>query len=242
MLQLKFRQDEQQSLVSAFSIGVLDGGFGSLSLSVTWRYRTGLPRKVADLVQAHGPADWVNSGRHERKIDLMEIWMPCPGFEKNYSVSSEGRVRRETDSSRRTAGVILKPSFSGRYASVSLRNNQKVIKRPMVHRLTAIAFYGNPPVGYEVNHKNGLRFDNRAENLEWVTHSQNQKEACRLGLATHPPINTSNAKITYEQAEEIRRQAAGGEKRSALGTAYGLRPTTINAIIYRQIWRRPVAI
>lgn len=51
-----------------------------------------------------------------------------------------------------------------------------------VHRLIAQAFIPNPNMYPCVNHKNGNKQDNRTKNLEWCTHSYNNKEAYRLGL------------------------------------------------------------
>jgi len=54
---------------------------------------------------------------------------------------------------------------------------EKIKQRLAVHRLIAMAFHGNQPVGHVVNHKNGIKNDNSAKNLEWVTPSANVKHA-----------------------------------------------------------------
>ena len=63
------------------------------------------------------------------------------------------------------------------YLSVKLKH-----KSYLVHRLVAITWIPNDKNLMEVNHKNGVKTDNRVENLEWVSRSDNQKHAYRIGL------------------------------------------------------------
>lgn len=96
---------------------------------------------------------------------MNEIWKPIVGFEKLYTVSSLGKIR---------GTKILAPGDNGRgYFYVFLSKNGKE-KRFYVHRLVAKTFLPNPENKPYVNHKNGIRNDNRVENLEWVTQSENE--------------------------------------------------------------------
>lgn len=71
--------------------------------------------------------------------------------------------------------MALKESNFG-YLRIGLRRNTKQ-KFVLVHRLVACAYIPNPKNKPQVNHKNGNKKDNRVENLEWVTASENHRHA-----------------------------------------------------------------
>lgn len=68
------------------------------------------------------------------------------------------------------------------YIEVVLKNKEGATKSCLVHRLIATAFIGAPGPGQEVNHINGVKTDNRVENLEWVNHGENLRHAYENGL------------------------------------------------------------
>ncbi|MBO5714322.1 MAG: HNH endonuclease [Clostridia bacterium] len=86
----------------------------------------------------------------------------------------------------------LKPSDCHGYLGISFWIRGKSYRK-LVHRLVAEAFIPNPENKPEINHKNGIRNDNRVANLEWVTHSENMKHAYKVlgrkisgSYANHP--------------------------------------------------------
>lgn len=109
-----------------------------------------------------------------------EQWKPIKGFEGLYDVSNIGRVRSVTHVIERIEGIkktikgrILKQSeYRGGYLNVLLSANGHNY-HAKVHRLVAIAFVPNPEKKPYVDHINGIRTDNRTENLRWCTHSEN---------------------------------------------------------------------
>lgn len=115
-----------------------------------------------------------------RKLADEERWLPVVGYEGVYVVSSLGRVRLLEHSFVRRNGSFfsvrskIKKPYKDRhgYLQVRLQKNQKG-KNKSVHRLVAEAFIPNPDNKPEVNHKNGVRTDNRIENLEWVSRNEN---------------------------------------------------------------------
>lgn len=107
-----------------------------------------------------------------------ETWVPAPGLDGFYEVSDQGNIRRCRAGKNAKIRVNRKFSKSPNgYLSVQVHLDKRVVT-VRVHRTVARAFLGEPPPGkYQVNHKNGVKTDNRAENLEWVSQSENMRHA-----------------------------------------------------------------
>lgn len=161
---------------------------------------------------------------------IKEMWKPVVGYEGYYSASSFGRVQRNAGTYGTAQDRILTPAISFGYQRVTLSigNSQRNFQ---VHRLIAEAFLGHQPDGQEVNHKNGVKHDNRIENLEWVTKSQNNAHRCHI-------LHRSNTqKLNWEKVRTIRQQYALGITRRKLADEHGVGLGAIYAIIRGKNWK-----
>lgn len=104
-----------------------------------------------------------------------EIWKDIEEF-PSYQASDLGRIRNKN------TGFIKNVYYDNDgYVKVTLVKNKRSYRKT-VHRLVAEAFLGGKHPGLQVNHKNGIKDDNRLINLEWVTGSENVKHAYDTGL------------------------------------------------------------
>lgn len=112
---------------------------------------------------------------------MEEIWKDIKEYEGLYQVSNLGNVR-SLNYNRQKITKQLRPYKNIRgYWVVSLFKNNKQ-KTKMVHRLVAESFIENIENNIIVNHKDGNKNNNCADNLEWCTPQYNIKEAFRMGL------------------------------------------------------------
>ena len=128
-----------------------------------------------------------------------EIWSDIPKFPK-YQASTFGKIKNKE------TGVILRPYLSEwGYEAVHLRKDGKSHNR-YIHKLVAETFIPNPDNKPEVNHEDGVKTNNRVDNLSWVTKSENNEHAYRIGLKAASDKNRAQA---YKMGTDPRtRQAA----------------------------------
>lgn len=110
-----------------------------------------------------------------------------------------------------------------------------------VHRLVAETFIFNddPENKIQVNHKNGVKSDNRVENLEWVTPSENLKHAYKIGLMSKKGEKNSNAKITRKDVEDIR---MSNDTVTYLAERYDVTKNHIRRILSHKVWKNDKAL
>lgn len=102
----------------------------------------------------------------------MEIWKDITGYQGLYQVSNQGRIKSLARKYMGKEDKIMKPALRNNYPMVELFKN-KIGICYSVHRLVALEFIMKPDNKNIVNHINKNTTDNRIENLEWVTQSEN---------------------------------------------------------------------
>lgn len=164
-----------------------------------------------------------------------ECWKWVKGYENLYKISNFGRVKSFHKMNERL--LITYPNRLG-YPVITLAKN-KIHKLVTVHRLVAGAFIRNPQQKKLVNHKNGVKADNRVNNLEWCTQSENISHSYRTGL--QKPLIGSQAswsKVNEKQVIQMRKKfAKGGYTYKRIGQEYGLKTVAAFQIIKRVNWK-----
>lgn len=142
-------------------------------------------------------------------------WKHMPGYEGYYEVSSKGSVRR-TGKGKALVPYICK----GGYEHVGLCVKNKVKHFP-IHRCVLLAFIGKPADGQEACHNNGVRRDNRLENLRWGTRAENHADKALHGTQ-QVGVRNPNAKYSDEIVSAIRALTAAGFDRAAIARVIGV--------------------
>lgn len=108
---------------------------------------------------------------------MKEIWKPIEGTNGKYEVSNTGKVRSLDYRNSGKAKELRHELDKKGYIRIRIKNSDFPYKTIKVHREVAKAFIPNPDNKPQVNHINGIKTDNRAENLEWVTNQENATHA-----------------------------------------------------------------
>lgn len=140
-----------------------------------------------------------------------EVWMPVKNFEGLYEVSNYGRVKAldrvwftgmyKTIRSKEERLLSINKNRYG-YSRVTLTKDGKY-KGYTVHRLVGFSFIENKENKPCINHKNGIKTDNRLENLEWCTVSENTRHSYKNGL------QVSKKKGEHSMARKIKCDTLG---------------------------------
>jgi hypothetical protein len=169
-----------------------------------------------------------------------EIWKNLEKFE-GYQVSNLGNIRsvdRYRKGKNNTLAKIKGRSLTIRknkrgYLECRIKNIDKVI-----HRLVAQTFILNPKFKPQVNHINGIKTDNRSENLEWCTNSENQIHAYKTGLQLIPfGEKNSNTKLFNIQVSEIKKSYNLGKEIKDISIENNIKLSIIRDIIYENSWK-----
>lgn len=163
------------------------------------------------------------------------IMKEIEGFE-GYFVDEEGNVygNRKCRKNLNCELRQLKPFLDkDGYVKVSLHKQQKQ-RTKSVHRLVAQSFILNPENKPQVNHINGIKTDNRVENLEWSTAKENIQHAENKGLRESKGEKNRRAKLTEVQVLLIREDSRTQHK---IAAEYGVSQSIIGFIKTRKTWK-----
>ncbi len=175
---------------------------------------------------------------------MTEEWRAVVGYEGFYEVSNLGRVRSldrndvlSNGVTRFQRGRILSPGHNGSgYYTVQLCK-KSCLTHFYVHRLVAFAFLDPPKKDQiEVNHKYGIKSDNRASELEWTSATENVRHAFQVGLKTSP----LHTKLTQTDADEIRQLCLEGHTQRNVAHTFGISQALVNQIVSGKTWNKVV--
>jgi hypothetical protein len=182
-------------------------------------------------------------------MEESEIWKDISGYEGIYQISNLGRVKSLSRYTKNGGGVLclrketfLTHSLSAKgYHRVKLYKDDGKIKHTFsIHKLVALSFLDNSHNLPEINHKDGIKDNNRKSNLEWCTRSHNIRETYKLHLRpenTYKGSGNKMAKLTEEQVLQIRERYSKGEIfQTELAKEYHVVHSLIGMIINRKIW------
>lgn len=169
------------------------------------------------------------------KLELKKILFPIKDYEGLYSVTRDGRIYSHSKRKKSYINHKTKRIYLGKwlvsylnnkgYLGVGLSKNGKS-KHHTVHRLVAQAYIPNSFPHKYVIHKNGIRTDNRVENLEWVTAVE--KEA-------HSKLSGNHAtKLTKEQVANIRKNHNSKSCKNAVWRQYDVSMSTYYNALYKR--------
>ncbi len=165
---------------------------------------------------------------------MIEIWAKIKNYPA-YEVSTLGKIKRVIPDYMGRVGLLHPVTYKGEngYKRIMLYPDRKIF---FVHRLVAEAFVGKS--SKQINHKNGIKDDNRLENLEWCTAKENTAHADKMGLRNVRGSKNSTSKLKEEQVLKIRRTYSfRNNTQKMLAKKYGVCLSTIAQIIRRKIWK-----
>ncbi len=174
----------------------------------------------------------------------IEKWEDLPNFEGIYQVSDFGRIKSlpkmwitgNKGTLRVKGETIMKLSIdSGGYCQVEL-SKYKQKNKFLVHRIVAQVFIDNPEGKGCVNHKNSIRNDNRVENLEWCTHSENTNHAISNGRI-EKRLGEDHPMSILSESDVIKiRSISDKYTQQDLANMFGVGRRAIGHVISRKTW------
>jgi hypothetical protein len=164
------------------------------------------------------------------------MWKVIPGYE-NYEVSDKGIVRRSIAGAGAVVGKIRAPYLQDGYLMITFG-----AKHERVHRLVALAFLGNPPIGKnEIRHLDGVKTNNKISNLCWGNRSENVQDAISHGATKKQGLlirgeNNGKSKLRNEDVETIKRMSNEGISYSKIAAHFSVSKNAIYKIMSGKSW------
>ncbi len=163
---------------------------------------------------------------------MNEIWKTIPLMSEKYEVSNLGRIRTKK------SGLIRKTQRTNQNYEICTLNDKKRTLTSFVHRYVAITFIPNPKNDPVVNHKNGIKYDNCVDNLEWVTLKENSQHAVKTGLVIRKfGENNSYSKLKENEVLEIIKRFQSNELVQDLAKEFKVNINTIYCILQGKTWK-----
>lgn len=168
-----------------------------------------------------------------------EVWRTVPDFDR-YEVSDQGRCARIVTRGGREARRLMTGRIEGNgYVTFHFYGADGKQKHPLAHRVVWRAFRGPIPAGFEINHKNGIKADNRLENFELATRSENMLHGFReLGFsrnrlkgAIHP-----KARLWEDDVMKVLELRRSGVRRHLVAKQFNVSSTAIHLIETGHNW------
>lgn len=164
---------------------------------------------------------------------MNEIWKPIEKLNGRYEISNKGRIRGVW------SGKILKQFKSNAgYLNVRVHGGHNKNVTVYIHQMVAQTFIPNPENKSVVNHKDGIKTNNSADNLEWVTYQENTLHARDMGMiggSKHP-----RSKLSEDDIAEIRKNYKHRSKEYGLtpmSKKYGVTKSAIYSVVNGKTWK-----
>lgn len=169
-----------------------------------------------------------------------ERWLPVIGYETEYMISDFGRLKRIKSTKKRIGWhdlnlqeKLINPSKDKMGYLFTYLSNNGLREKVLIHRLVAVHFLKNPLNKPEVNHKKGIKSDNRSLELEWVTHKENMEHSAVNGFHKK---GESHPRCLLRECQVIEIYKSNKSER-ALSKEYNVSRSTINCIKTGKSWK-----